>query len=144
MGDEDCALGTGEELPCGFRLPKPPIPGFIPLSRGDLKSQPEERNPFYDHGFSMQNMDGSADPAGIPQLVEIVMIARDENHGDGDRAEQINRVAQADALGRKVAGTHHDIGLSRGFNDVPCGVSVSMEVAEGQNPQGPRFHVHLR
>jgi hypothetical protein len=119
--------------------PKPPIPGFIPLPRRDLKSQPEERNPFYDRGFPVQNMDGCADPAGIPQLVEIDMIAGDENRGDGDCAEQINRVAQTDTLGRKVAGTHHDVSVLRGHNDVPCGVSVAMKVTEGQNPHEPRF-----
>jgi len=78
----------------------------------------------------MKNMDGLAITTGAAQFVQIVMIARHKNRGNDHRAKQINSVAQANSLGRKIARADYDIGFSRGIDDGLRGISVSVKVAE--------------
>jgi hypothetical protein len=131
MGDEDCTWRAGAEQPCGLRLVEALIPRLIARSCRNLKSQAEERDSANDHAATMQNMDGVAVTAGIPQLVEIVMVTRDQNHGDGHRAKQVHRIAETNSPGRKIAGAHHDVGVPRGVHDLARRISVAMEVTEG-------------
>jgi hypothetical protein len=105
------------------------IPGLI-SSRGNLKTQAEERDRPNDRGFAVKNMDVRPATTRVAQFAQIVMIARNENCGNGDRAKQIGRVAQPDPLGRKIARTDHDIGLSRGIDDGPGGIPVPVKIAE--------------
>ena len=78
MGDEDSATRAGLQQPCGLRLVKSLVPRLIPPRR-DFESKSEEGNPVNDHAFAVKNMDGLAVTAGVPQFVQTVMVARDEN-----------------------------------------------------------------
>jgi hypothetical protein len=57
-------------------------------------------------------MDSLAIATGVPQFVQTVMVARDENGRNSDCAKQVDGLVQPDPFGREITRTYHDVSLS--------------------------------